>query len=176
MTFALFATATITANADDYALLNNYPLLNDMKMAKKQQTLLNEMRSTISDHKNNNKVKLSHLKKEFTSVINGLSTGDKTLNLHGTELVVLKNRIKTIQLLWSQEKTMLDSAVNNRMYEDDAYATIDKLSANLSALNKLYTQSYTRYKQNSIMKSLVQSYMNTNNPTEPRYALNIVKK
>jgi len=173
--FTLLLTSTISAFANDYALLNSYPLLNDMKMAKKQQDLLNSMKNTITDHKNNNKSKLVQLKSQFTVVINGLAEGDSTLNLHGTDLVILKNKIKTIQLLWAQEKSILDSAVNNKLYEDEAYATIRKISTNLKVLNNLYSKSYARYKQNSIMKSLVRSYMNNNTTTEPRYAFSTIR-
>jgi Skp family chaperone for outer membrane proteins len=173
--FALLLTSTISASANDYALINTYPLLNDMKMAKKQQVLLSTMKNTIADHKNNNKGKLAHLKNEFTLVINGLSKGDASLNLHGTTLVTLKNKIKTIQLVWAQEKNILDSAVNNKMYENEAYATINKISTDLRKLNNLYSKSYAKYKQNSIMKSLVRSYMNNNIATEPRYAFSTIR-
>jgi len=173
LTFGLLVTSTISANANDYALLNKYPLLNDMKMAKKEQLLLNNMRSLITDRKNNNKVKLLEQKEIFSAIISGLSKGDTALGLHGTELLFLKNKITTIQLLWSQEKSILDSAINNKMYENDAYSTIDKLTSHLSELNNLYTQSYARYKKNSLMKSLVSSYMQKNNrlPSEPMYAM-----
>ena len=175
LAFGLLLAATLNANANDYALLNAYPLLNDMKMAKKEQLLLNNMRSLITDRKNNNKAKLTEQKELFTTIITGLSKGDSKLGLHGTELVSLRNKINTIQLLWSQEKTILDSALNNKMYTNDAYQTIEKLSTQLSVLNKLYTQSYTKYKQNSVMKSLVSAYMQGSSQAEPMYAMNVVK-
>jgi len=175
MAFAILLTSTISAQANDYALVGTYPLLNDMKMAKKQEKLLDQMSKTISDHKNNNKNKLTDLKQQFTVVIDGLLEGDHSLHLHGTKLVILKNKIKTIKLLWTQEKTILDSAINNRMYEDEAYATIEKLTKSLNSLNKLYTQSYTRYKQNTVMKSLVKSYMRSATNIEPKYAFNTIK-
>ena len=177
LAFGLLLTSTISANANDYALLNTYPLMNDMKMAKKEQLLLNNIRSLITDRKNNNKDKLAEQKKIFTAIIKGLSDGNSKLGLHGTELIFLKNKINTIQLLWSQEKSILDSAINNKMYKNDAYSTLKKLSSHLVDLNKLYKQSYTRYKQNSVMKSLVSSYMKRNDRliTEAMYAMNVVK-
>jgi len=173
LAFGLLVTATISANANDYALLNNYPLLNDMKMAKKEQRLLNNMHALISDRKHNNKEKLLEQKKIFSAIIAGLEKGDKTLGLHGTELRSLKTKIATIQLLWSQENTILDSAIHNKMYMDDAYVTIEKLSSDLKELNNLYRQSYTRYKKNSVMKSLVSSYMQKNKRlvSESMYAM-----
>ena len=177
LAFGLLLTSTISANANDYALLDTYPLLNDMKMAKKEQLLLNNMRSLINDRKNNNKTQLAEQKKVFTAIIKGLSEGNSKLGLHGTELVFLKNKINTIQLLWSQEKGILDSAINNKMYKKDAYSTLKKLSSHLTVLNERYKQSYTRYKKNSMMKSLVSSYMKRNDRilAEPMYAMNITK-
>jgi len=171
--FGLLGTATISANENDYTRLNNYPLLNDMEMAKKEQLLLNNMHTLITDRKQNNKEKLLVQKKIFSSIIMGLEKGDKTLDLHGTELRSLKTKIATIQLLWSQENTILDSAIHNKMYMDDAYETINKLSSYLKELNNLYIQSYTRYKKSSIMKSLVSSYMQKNEKviSESMYAM-----
>lgn len=175
LAFGLLLTSTISINAKTYALVNTYPLLNDMKMAKKERLLLNNMYSLIGDCKNNNKAKFAQQKEIFTAIIKGLSTGNNKLGLQGTELVSLKNQINTIQLLWSQEKNTLDSAVNNKMYKNDAYESLEKLSLHLTMLNKLYKQSYTRYKKNSKMKLLVSLYMKRNDRllTEPKYALNI---
>ena len=177
LTFGLLVTSTISVNANDYALIDTYPLLNDMKMAKKEQLLLNNMRSLITDRKSNHKAQLAEQKKIFTAIITGLSEGNRKLGLHGTELVFLKNKINTIQLLWSQEKSILDSAINNKMYKNDAYSTLKKLSSHLRDLNELYKQSYTRYKQNSVMKSVVSAYMKKNDRlvTEPMYAMNVLK-
>jgi len=167
LTFGLLATATLSANA------NNYPLLNDMKMAKKEQLLLNNMHELIADRKHNNKEKLLEEKKIFSAIIAGLEKGDEKLGLHGTELRSLKTKIATIQLLWSHENTILDSAIHNKMYMDDAYATIDKLASHLKELNDLYGQSFARYKKNSVMKTLVSSYMQKNKEllAEPMYAM-----
>jgi len=171
----LLLTSGISAYANDYALLNSYPLLNDMKMAQKEQVLLKDMRSKIISHKSSNKTELANLKKKFSSIILGLSNGDDRLNLKGTKVTILKNQIEAIQLQWSHENRMLDSALNNKMYEDEALETIGKLSKTLNTLNELYSQSYARYKRNSVMKSLVSSYMKTKDNKEARYALNIVK-
>lgn len=45
LAFGLLLTTTLSANA------GGYPLLNDMKMAKKEQLLLNNMHLLISDRK-----------------------------------------------------------------------------------------------------------------------------
>ncbi len=173
--FALLLTSTTTAFANDYALMDSYPLLNDMNMAKHEQVLVDDMHLAIKNYKNNSKDTLSNLKSEFNSIILGLSDGDKKLNLKGTKVAVIKNKIKAIQLEWSEDKHLLDSAVNNEMYQDEAFKALTKLSNALKGLNKLYSHSYARYKQNSIMKSLVSSYMKAQAKTETRYALNNVK-
>ena len=170
----LLLTST-TAFANDYALLSTYPLLNDMKMAKQEQALLNSMRSTITDHKHNNKSELTQLKNRFTTIITGLSNGNKELKLKGTKVAILKNKIEAIKLQWSHENSMLDSALNNKMYEEEALETLNKLSKTLNSLNNLYSQSYARYKRNSVMKSLVSSYMRTQEHKEARYALNTIQ-
>ena len=173
--FALLLTSTTTAFANDYALMDNYPLRNDMNMAKQEQALIKDMHSSITSHENNSKDTLSHLKNQFTAIILGLSDGDKKLNLKGTKVTVIKNKIASIQLEWSEDNHLLDSAVNNNMYQEEAFKALTKLSNALKGLNKLYNQSYARYKQNSVMKSLVSSYMRAQAVTETRYALNNVK-
>jgi len=176
LTFGMLLTSTLTVQANDYALLDTYPLLNDMKMVQKEQQLLNNMRELIVDHNHNNKSKLREQKRLFTAIITGLSQGDATLGLHGTELPYLKNQINTIALIWSQEKVVMSSAHTNKMYEENAVATINNLSKHLKMLNGLYKQSYTRYKKNSVMKSLVRSYMQDSRQSEPRYAMNHISK
>jgi hypothetical protein len=172
LTFSVVVTSTLCAN--DYAVSNSYPLFNDMKMAKKEQLLLKSMRQLINDRKHNNKEKLLEQKKIFSAIIQGLERGDKILGLHGTDLHALKIKIATIQLLWSQENMVLDSAIHNKMYLSDASETLDRLSSNITELNRLYEQSYARYKKNSMMKSLVSSYMQQHDElplSEPMYAL-----
>jgi len=171
----LLLISSINVLANDYALLDTYPLLNDMKMAKKEQILLENMQSLISNHQNNNKNKLIELKNKFKTVINGLSEGNKSLKLQGTKVAILKNKIEAIQLQWSQEHTILDSALNNKMYKEEALETINQLSKKLLGLNALYTQSYTRYKRNSVMKSLVSSYMKSHTHRQNTYALNTIQ-
>lgn len=175
LTFGIILSASSFAQANDYALLKSYPLLNDMKIIKQEQILLKNMKLLISDRKNNHKDKISKQKKLFSKIIIGLERGDKKLKLHGTELKTLKDKIQIIKILWSQEKGILDSAVNNKMYTKDAYKTISKLSQELKELQERYRQSYARYKKNAVMKSVVSSYMKKSNKKDSKYALNVVK-
>ena len=163
----LLLTSTFTAFANDYALIDTYPLLDEMKSAKKQQTLLNNIKKTIVEHKYNSEEQLTHLKSQFNSVISSLSKG--------TKVTIIKNKIEELRFQWKQDNHALDAAINNKMYEKEAFKALKELSKTVASLNNLYAQSYARYKQNSIMKSLVSSYMKTQETSEPRYALNIVK-
>ena len=171
---ALLLIAT-TTYADDYALMSNYPLLNDMKMAKQETKLIDTMKKTIKGNHTRKKEQLKKQKKEFTAVILGLSNGDSTLKLKGTKLASIKNQIELIQLYWSQKSSLLDSAANNKMFIEEAFTALDQLANKLNVLNKLYGQSYARYKQNSVMKSLVSSYMKAQARAEVRFAYNTVK-
>lgn len=171
----LLLTSFVAAN--DSTLTNKYPLLTDMKMAKEEQLILSNINALITDRKHNNREKVMVQKKLFSTIINGLSKGNSKLKIHGTKVQFLKLKIATIQLLWQHENTIIDSAINNKMYEKDACDSIEKLSSELSELNKLYKQSYARYKKNSAMKSLVSSYMKKEDKliNESMYAMNTVK-
>ena len=167
---------TTTTYADDYALMSNYPLLNDMKMAKQEGMLINNMKETIKSNQTHKKELLRKEKKIFTAIILGLLNGNSSLKLKGTKLASVKNQIELIQLYWSQKASLLDSASNNKMFMEEAFAALDQLANELKVLNKLYGQSYARYKQNSVMKSLVSSYMKAQARTsEIRFAYNSVK-
>jgi len=174
LTSALLLIAT-ASSANDYALMSHYPLLNDMKMAKQETNLIDTMKETIKGNHTRKKEQLKKQKKEFTAIILGLSNGDSTLKLKGTKLASIKNQIELIQLYWSQKASLLDSAANNKMYMEEAFTALDQLTNKLKVLNNLYGQSYARYKQNSVMKSLVSSYMRTQQSSEVRFAYNTVR-
>jgi len=162
----LLITLTFTAFANDYALLDTYPLLDEMKSAKQQQTVLNNIKNTILEHKYNSQDQLTHLKAHFTTALTSLSKG--------TKVTIIKNKIEELKLQWKQDNYSLDAAINHKMYEEEAFKTIEKLSKTLNELNTLYTQSYARYKQKSIMKSLVSSYMQTKDASKAKYAFNTI--
>ena len=163
----LLLTSTITAFADDYALVDTYPLLKEMKSAKKQQALLDNIYTTIVEHRYDSQEQLSHLKSQFTTALNSISKG--------TKVAVIKNKIEELKLQWKQNNHLLDAAINNKMYKKEAFKKLNQISKTLASINKLYAQSYARYKQNSVMKSLVSSYMKTQKISEPKYAFNTVK-
>ncbi len=163
----LLLTSSITAFANDYALMNTYPLLDEMKSAKKQQTVLKKIYTTIVEHKYNSQEQLTNLKSQFTTILDSITKG--------TKVTIIKNKIEELKVQWEEDNHLLDSAINSEMYQKEALHTLSKLSDKLNLINKLYAQSYARYKQNSIMKSLVSSYMKRQKISEQRYALNTVK-
>ena len=160
----LLLASNITAFANDYALLDTYPLSNEMKTAKKQQSILDNMHTTIIEGKYDSQKELNHLKNNFNTALETLSKG--------TEVTIIKNKIEEIKIQWKQDNHLLDASINNEMYKKEAFTSLTQLSKKLASLNKLYKQSYTRYKQNSIMKSLVSSYMKMQEASKPKYALN----
>ena len=163
----LLLTSTITAFANDYALIDTYPLLDDMKTAKKQQSILDNIKTTIIEHKYDSQNRLTNLKSQFQNVLTSLSKN--------TKVTIIKNKIEELRLQWKQDNHSLDAAINSEMYKKEAFKTLNQLSKTLTSLNNLYAQSYARYKQNSIMKSLVSSYMKAQKVSKPRYAFNTVK-
>ena len=163
----LLLTSTITAFANDYALVDTYPLLNEMKSAKKQQAVLDNIHTTLVEHKYDSQEQLTNLKSQFTTALNSLSKG--------TKVIVIKNKIEELKLQWRQNNHLLDAAINNKMYKKEAFKKLNQISKTLASINKLYSQSYARYKQNSIMKSLVSSYIKTQENSEPKYAFNTIK-
>lgn len=175
LTLGLLLTSMLKVQANDYALLDTYPLLNDMKMVKANQMFLDNFKALISNHSNDTSDKLLAQKQKFSTILNGLSSGDSKLGLRGTELKPLRNKINTIQQIWSEEHMVLTAALKNPMYEENALSTLHKLSEEFQKLDKLYQQSYTRYKKNSVMKSLVRSYMRSQVEQQPIYAVNMVK-
>jgi len=174
-TIGLLVTSILKVQANDYALLDTYPLLNDMKILKSKHNVLSDVKKLILTRPNNARENLSEQKQRFSSILNGLSNGNKQLGLQGTQVKILKNQIDAIQRVWSEEHTTLNAALKNSIYQESALNTIDKLSLELQKLHSLYQQSYARYKKNTVMKSLVKSYMRVHVESKPLYALNTIK-
>ncbi len=161
----LLLTSTFKSFANDYAILNTYPLLDEMKSAKKQQNILDKIHTTIIEQKYDSQEQLANLKKQFIANLEFISKG--------TKVTTIKNKIEELKLQWKQNNYLLDSAINNKMYKKEAFDSLAQLSRTLTLINQLYAQSYSRYKRNSIMKSLVNSYIQEFSKT--KYALNTVK-
>jgi hypothetical protein len=165
---------SITARANDYALLETYPLLNDMKMVKKEKQALQSIRTMIATGSNNHE-DLKEKSRHIVFLLKGLKEGDSQLGLQGTELKRIRLQIKQIEVLWNEKQALFAAALNSRIYRDQAYTAIDELTQQFNKLHAFYNQSYTRYKKNTVMKSLVKSYMHTYIQQEQRYALNTIR-
>lgn len=165
---------TTLAQADDYALLESYPLLNDMKMVKQEQQVLQSIKE-ILETSSQNHAKLKAKNAQVTFLLKGLKEGDSQLGLKGTELKRIRLQIKQIEALWNDKKALFKAAMNSNIYKNQAYTAIEELSEQFTKLHSFYHQSYTRYKKNTVMKSLVKSYMYAHIEKRQRYALNTMK-
>lgn len=163
-----------TAQANDYALLDTYPLLNDMKMVKKEKQALQSIRVMIATGSSNHE-RLKEKSRQVSFLMKGLKEGDSKLGLKGTELKRIRLQIKHIEALWNEKKALFSAALNSSIYQDQAYTAIDELTKQFNKLHAFYHQSYTRYKKNTVMKSLVKSYMRTHIQPEQRYAINTIR-
>lgn len=161
--------------ANDYALLNTYPLLNDMKMVKKEQQVLQSIKAMI-DAGSQNHEGLKKKNAQVSFLIRGLKQGDKKFGLKGTELKRIRTQLQHIEILWNDKQALFSAALNSTIYKEQAYESIDELTQQFNKLYGFYNQSYTRYKQNTVMKSLVQSYARAYLKPNPHYALNTIKQ
>jgi len=158
--------------ANDYALLNTYPLLNDMKMVKKEQQVLQSIKAMIEVGSQNHEG-LKKKNAQVSFLIKGLKQGDSQLGLKGTELKRIRTQLQQIEILWNDKQALFSAALNSTIYKEQAYESIDELTQQFNKLYGFYNQSYTRYKKNTVMKSLVQSYVRAY--LQPHYALNTIK-
>jgi len=160
-----------TAQANDYALLETYPLFNDMNMVKKEKKALNSMEEMILQG-NASEALLEKKSTQLSLLMKGLQKGDSQLGLKGTNIKSICKQIKQIESLWSNSEALFKAALKNDIYQDQAYLKISELQQAFNRLHALYTQSYARYKKNTVMKSLVSSYMHAYLHPKQRYALN----
>lgn len=165
--------SSITAHADDYALINSYPLFNDMKTVAQQQTTIERMSNII---KEKDQKSFKKLEEQFEHVLTGLTHGDKTRKLKGTNISELRQKLSHIQRYWNQEKVTLHRALSNNTEKEQALASLYNLSTKIDQLDTLYKKSYTRYKQTSILGSIVKRYMHTKNASKQQMlVLNTIK-
>jgi len=167
-------STSITANAEDYALITKYPLFDDMNTINKQQSTIEHMNNIIIQ-KNKDFKTFQKLETQFEQTIRGLAHGDKTRKLKGTNIAELRRKLSHIQSFWNQNKTTVKNALTDIRYQEQALASLYKLSIKVEQLNTLYKKSYIRYKQRSILSSIVKRYMHTQETsTQQRLALNIM--
>jgi len=161
---------TSTLVADDYALTENYKLLNDMKLAQKQQEVIVNMNKQLNGDTIDTK-SLKNAQERFNKVIIGLLNGDKSLNLKGTNIDRIRIKLNEVQKLWEDENSILNS-----ISKDDREKAISKLNIVMLKMSEaiaLYNKSYERFKQKSKISSIV--YRHINNKQNQLLAFNAVK-
>jgi len=161
---------TSTLVADDYALTENYKLLNDMKLAQKQQEVIVDINKQLNRDTIDTK-SLKNSQERFNKVIMGLLNGDKSLNLKGTNIDRIRTKLSEVQKLWEDENSMLNS-----ISEDNREKVIAKLNIIMLKMSEaiaLYNKSYERFKQKSKISSIVNRHIN--NHQNQIFAFNTIK-
>ncbi len=153
----------------DYALTTKYKLLNDMKLAQKQQALIVSMNQSL-DSKVIDIKSLKSSKKKFTQVILGLTSGNRNYHLKGTRIPMIKTKLAEVQTLWKNELKVLSGVEAGKADKERAIAGLNELMIKMSEAVSMYNKSYKRYKQNSMLSSIVNRHLGEN--TKPALALN----
>jgi len=139
---------------EDYALTKEYKLLNDMKLAQKQQEVILKM-GKILETKSVDVESLKRLEVRFEKVLNGLIYGDERLNLRGTKLPSFRAKFLELKGLWTKESKLIQKSLKNGELKDKALANLNNIMLKMSELIDLYNKSYSRFKQKSKISSIV---------------------
>ena len=166
------STTSISASSSDYALTTKYKLLNDMKLAQKQQALIVSMNQSL-DSKVIDIKSLKHSKEKFTQVLLGLTSGNSNFKLKGTGIPMIKSKLSEVQTLWKIERQMLSSIESSKADKQKAIAGLNTLMIKMSEAVAMYNKSYKRYKQSSMLSSIVNRHLGENN--KAALALNNIK-
>ena len=158
ITCILLLSTSLFAISDDYALTKEYRLLNDVKLANKQEDYITNMyrilKLNINDQEN-----FDTSKNRFTKILNGLTNGDTTLSLKGTDIKAIRAELNVIQKLWSAEQNNLKDALSNKANKLKAMRGLKGISLHMKKAIALYNISYKRYKQHSKISSIVDRHM-----------------
>ncbi|MCK5854114.1 MAG: hypothetical protein KAG56_02745 [Sulfurovaceae bacterium] len=173
ITLALvLGTSTLFASSSDYALTTKYKLLNDMKLAQKQQALIVKMNQSL-DSKVVDIKTLKRSKEQFSQVLSGLTKGNRDYKLKGTGIPMIKSKLSEVQTLWKKELKVLASVTSDNADKERAIAGLNTLMIKMSEAVAMYNKSYKRYKQNSMLSSIVNRHLGEN--TKPALALNNIR-
>ena len=153
------STTSILAYSEDYALTENYRLLNDMKLAQKQQEIIVNINRILEQDKIDIEL-LNAYKNRFNRVLLGLLNGNKSLNLKGTKLPIFKTKIKKLQKLWEKESQLISKNFTNRDEKEIAMRKLNNIMLKTSELIELYNNSYSRFKQKSKISSIIYRQLN----------------
>jgi len=169
-TLALVLGTSSLLAYDDYALTENYKLLNDMKLAQKQQEVIVNINKQLNRDTIDTK-SLKNAQERFNKVIIGLLNGDKSLNVKGTNIDRIRIKLSEVQKLWENENSIL-----NKISKDNKEKAISKLNIVMLRMSEaiaLYNKSYERFKQKSKISSIVYRHIHSNQ--NQILALNTVK-
>ncbi len=161
------------AYSDDYALTDNYRLLNDMKLAQKQQEIIIDINRILEQDKIDREL-LTAYQNRFKRVLSGLLNGNESLNLKGTKLPIFKSKIEEIQKLWDKEIKLIDKKLINKDEKEVAISRLNNIMLKSAELVKLYNNSYNRFKQKSKISSII--YRQLYSRKMKIIALNSIKK
>ena len=139
---------------------SEYKLLNDLKLAHKQQDYIENM-SRILKFNLKDRENFNTSKNLFEKVLKGLAFGDKALNLRGTNIKNIRVELDTLQQLWDREHPSFEMALSNTKSRLKTIDTIAKMNINMKRVVEIYSKSYARYKQGSKLSFLVHSHINS---------------
>jgi len=168
----VLGTTTLFASSDDYALTENYKLLNDMKLAQKQQALIVSMGQTLESERLDVKA-LKDAQIRFEQILTGLDEGNSAIKLKGTSIPKIKAKLKEVKNLWNAEVKRLNGSLMSSDEREDAIDGLNKIMVKMSQAVEIYNNSYSRFKQRSKLSSIVNRHINARK--NQTFALNIVK-
>lgn len=149
ITLALGASILSASTSNNYTITKEYKLLNDMKIAKKQQFLIMDMSKAL---------KTNHVdidaSKRFTKVLLGLVNGSDSLGLKGTNIPKIKSKLNEIEELWKSELSILSSAKSEKDTKK-AIKILEHIMIKMNEAISLYNKSYDRFKQKVKLSSIV---------------------
>jgi hypothetical protein len=157
----ILGTSLLVASTDDYAITGDYKLLNDMRLAQKQQDVIVRMNNLLREE-NIELTSLQDAQNRFDKVLKGLINGDSTLNIKGTNLPKIKDKLNEVKELWDREKNILSDKKINKDRKDKAIANLNSIMVTMSEAITLYNKSYERFKQKSKISSIVNRHINNN--------------
>jgi hypothetical protein len=157
----ILGTSTLFASSNDYALTDNYRLLNDMNLAKKQQEIIVDM-SKVLDSESVDINALKSSQERFGEVLSGLSNGSDIMKLNGATIPNLKTKLNEVQSLWRTELITLNGVASDVDKKEKAIDGLNSIMIKMSEAVSLYNKSYSRFKQKSKLSSIVTRHINGN--------------
>jgi hypothetical protein len=150
-------------------------LANDINLAGKQRMLTQKMAKDILFVSNNFKKEeyLNDFKKSrtlFDKTLKGLYNGSQELNLKGTKLPMITEKLDVVKSMWKKEQNLLDAALKGNQIKE----TIDSLDKTLVKMNEAvisYTNSLNRQKQALAINSIIGNFLSGNKQDKKRVNL-----